>query len=91
MITWLVGSVRSLWLRLIVSLLIVAWLIYIAWSENRHYRRISRVVTQQYNVLHDDHLRAETAMKLLASQVLRNSQETHQSTQAIKDLPDPKP
>jgi hypothetical protein len=93
-ITWLAGSLQNLWLRLTVSLLIVAWLIYIAWSENRNYRAVTNIVTRQYNALHEDHLRAEIAMKLLASQVLKNTQETHQSTDAIKnlpDVPDPKP
>lgn len=98
MITWLSKNVTNVWLRMAITLLIFGWLIFIAWVENRHYRNMTAIITQQYAELHADHVRAETAVRLLAGQVLKNSMETHQSTEAVKKttkaidaLPDPKP
>lgn len=88
MITWLSERLQNPWARFAVSIFIFGWLIWIAWIENRHYRNMSSMVAKQFAELKNDHARAEIAMKLLASQVLKNTQETHQSTEAVRNLPD---
>lgn len=88
MITWLSQGITQVWLRLLTTLVIFGWLIWIAWTENRNYRRITDRVTQQFAVLKDDHNRAEVAMRALAAQVLRNTLATSKSTEAVKKLPE---
>jgi hypothetical protein len=88
MIPWLSQGLTQVWLRFVVTFVIFGWLIYIAWAENRNYRNITARVTQQFNVLRDDHRRAETAIQALAAQVMRNTQTTTKSMEIIKQLPD---
>jgi hypothetical protein len=88
MITWLTRDIASKWLRVIISGVIFAWLIWIAFWENRHYRNMTVMFTQQFETLHNDHARAEAAMKLLAEQVFKSTQAVKKSTQVIEELPD---
>jgi hypothetical protein len=44
--------------------------------------------TQQFETLHNDHARAEAAMKLLAEQVFKSTEAVKKSTQVIEELPD---
>jgi hypothetical protein len=88
MIPWLSQGLTQVWLRFVVTFVIFGWLIYIAWAENRNYRNIAAQTNQQFNILRDDHRRAEAAMKALAAQVLRNTQTTSKSIEIIKQLPE---
>jgi hypothetical protein len=88
MITWLSRDITAKWLRVIVSGVIFSWLIWIAWWENRHYRNMTVLITQQFETLHVDHLRAEAAMKMLAEQVFKSTEAVKKSTHVIEDLPD---
>lgn len=90
MIPWLARGMTNIWLRVVVTVFIFGWLIYIAWRENRNYRIMTVMVTRQFEVLRADHARAEGAIKMLAEQVLRNTQVTKKSSEIIQDLPDVK-
>jgi hypothetical protein len=87
MIKWLSEPVQNLWIRVVVSALLLGlfgWLAYMAWVAHRDFRIMTQTTTHQFDVLRADHLRAEAAMKTLASQVLSNTQATSKSTEAVK-------
>jgi len=89
MIAWLANEHR--WLRWLLSLLMLVlfgWLAYMAWVSHRDFRIMSSTISHQFEVLKTDHVRAEVAMKMLASQVSRNTTKTNESTEALKKLPD---
>jgi hypothetical protein len=73
MITWLSRDITAKWLRVIVTGVIFSWLIWIAWWENRHYRNMTVLITQQFETLRDDHVRAQALLRMLAEQVFKGT------------------